>query len=187
MNIPVITLPSVTLSDDLACTTCREISRVFGTPHGRILESIAAVSACLPDENLALFFMPAKSVVVDKGITTVRRSPMFHVTKAGFILLAKTCFFGEWALAWKLAFLEAFHRFDAALLMDDEIAGGASSLLRPRWLVYFDEEGHPCMRVLPNEAGIITRNNIREIVRECYPEFELIEKGPVVAAAGSSL
>lgn len=91
-------------------TTSRAVAERFGKRHRDVLKAVKHLLADMPDpsfteRNFAL------STYLD---STGRSLPEYRLTHDGFALLAMG-FTGREALAWKIAFLQAFNALEAEL------------------------------------------------------------------------
>lgn len=101
-------------TDGQPFTTSRAVAERFGKRHRDVLKAIKNLLADMPDpdyqeRNFALLMY---EVCVGKG--AVRQQPEYRLTHDGFALLAMS-FTGRDALAWKIAFLQAFNALEAEL------------------------------------------------------------------------
>ncbi|BDR09593.1 Rha family transcriptional regulator [Comamonas thiooxydans] len=100
--------PAVTLVDGKPCTTSNEVASHFGKQHLHVMERIRALTADLPHEHQSDFRL------VDYTDAKGEIRPAYSLTRDGFTLLAMG-FTGKKALAFKLAYIDAFNRMEAAL------------------------------------------------------------------------
>jgi Rha family phage regulatory protein len=90
-------------------TTSNDVARHFGKRHDNVMQSIQALMADSPADFNALNFQ-AVEYTDAKG----EQRPAYILTRDGFTLLAMG-FTGKRALAFKLAYIDAFNRMEAAL------------------------------------------------------------------------
>ncbi len=112
---PLAARESLFLSTDgQPFTTSRAVAERFGKRHKNVLRDIENLLADMPDPAFReLNFEPTiYEVPGPKGAT--RREPEYRLTHDGFALLAMG-FTGRDALAWKVAFLQAFNALEAEL------------------------------------------------------------------------
>jgi len=112
INVPALASrahPVVQISDGKAITTSVEVARVFDKQHRHVLDSIRTLVAQLPDEGVPNF-RQTPYTDPQNGQTY----PAYHLTRDGFTLLAMG-FTGKRALAFKLAYIDAFNKMEAAL------------------------------------------------------------------------
>ena len=102
--------PVVTLHDGKAVTTSLEVARYFGKQHKNVLQSIESIKADLPEDFTELNFQ-----LSEYEDSTGRKLPAYELTRDAFTLLAMG-FTGKTALAFKLAYIEAFNRMELELL-----------------------------------------------------------------------
>jgi Rha family phage regulatory protein len=100
--------PAVTLIDGKPSTTSNEVALHFGKQHLHVMERIRNLLPNLPEEHQSDFrlveFTDAKG----------ENRPAYRLTRDGFTLLAMG-FTGKKALAFKLAYIDAFNRMEAEL------------------------------------------------------------------------
>jgi len=111
INIPALAQrahPLVQISDGQAITISTEVARVFEKRHDHVLDAIKNLLPQLPEINHPNF--RAVEYTDQKG----ERRPAYHLTRDGFTLLAMG-FTGKRALAFKLAYIDAFNKMEAAL------------------------------------------------------------------------
>jgi len=115
VNIPALAHsvhPVVQITDGQAITTSLEVARVFGKQHAHVMRDIRALREQLPVDHQSNF---GEMVVENQiGSGAVRKDPAYHLTRDGFTLLAMG-FTGKRALAFKLAYIDAFNRMEVAL------------------------------------------------------------------------
>lgn len=100
--------PAVTLVDGQSCTTSNEVASHFGKQHLHVMERIRALLPDLPQEHQSDFRL------VEYTDAKGESRPAYRLTRDGFTLLAMG-FTGKKALAFKLAYIDAFNRMEAAL------------------------------------------------------------------------
>ena len=104
--------PSVTIVDGTPTTLSTDLARHFGKRHDDILRAIRNLLPQLDEEHLRNF--AEVSVEVEGGQGAKAAYPAYRLTRDGFTLLAMG-FTGKKALAFKLAYIDAFNRMEAAL------------------------------------------------------------------------
>lgn len=100
--------PAVTLVNGQPSTTSNEVALHFGKQHLHVMERIRKLLADLPEEHQSDFRL------VDYTDVKGESRPAYRLTRDGFTLLAMG-FTGKKALAFKLAYIDAFNRMEAAL------------------------------------------------------------------------
>ncbi len=114
MNAIVTRNPSVVLINNHATTSSTAVAEYFGKRHSDVLRAIdnliADISAEVCQRNFAFSL---EIVAMPKGGTREQR--VFTLTRDGFALLAMG-FTGKEALQWKIAYLDAFNKMEAALI-----------------------------------------------------------------------
>jgi len=117
VNIPALVSsvsPTVQIENGQAITTSVEVARVFEKRHDDVLKSIRTLVADLPDDRLRNFAETVETRPNPSGGAPIK-SPAYHLTRDGFTLLAFG-FTGKKAMAFKLAYIDAFNRMEAALM-----------------------------------------------------------------------
>ncbi|WP_255439732.1 Rha family transcriptional regulator [Comamonas sp. Z3] len=104
--------PSVTIVDGTPTTLSTDLARHFGKRHDDILRAIRNLLPQLAEEHLRNF--AEVSVEVEGGQGAKAEYPAYRLTRDGFTLLAMG-FTGKKALGFKLAYIDAFNRMEAAL------------------------------------------------------------------------
>ena len=99
-------------TDGQPFTTSRAVAERFGKRHRDVLKAIKNLLADMPDPDYRErnFAPTIYEVPGPKG--AVRKEPEYRLTHDGFALLAMG-FTGRDALAWKIAFLQAFNALEA--------------------------------------------------------------------------
>lgn len=95
----------ITVRDRAARTTSLKVAEAFGKPHKNVLKAINAID-CSSDFVSANFL--ADTRLVDFGVGRKRKSPMYEMTKDGFVFLVMG-FTGAKAAAIKEAYIAAFN------------------------------------------------------------------------------
>jgi Rha family phage regulatory protein len=113
---------SLTVIDGSPTTTSLEVAQHFSKQHKDVLEKIAALSREVGPEFTERNFPPS-----EYNDSTGRALPAYRLTRDGFTLLAMG-FTGKKALAFKLAYIDAFNR------MERELTGQAPQLAAPATL-----------------------------------------------------
>ncbi len=112
---PLAARESLFLSTDgQPFTTSRAVAERFGKRHRDVLKAIKNLLADMPDPEFRErnFALTIYEVPGPKG--AIRHEPEYRLTHDGFALLAMG-FTGRDALAWKIAFLQAFNTLEAEL------------------------------------------------------------------------
>lgn len=113
MSQPVLAFsPAITVVDGKTTTLSTDLARHFGKRHDNVMQTIAALRSQMPSERL-LDFQEA-SVEVESGNGAKTSYPAYRLTRDGFTLLAMG-FTGKKALAFKLAYIDAFNRMETEL------------------------------------------------------------------------
>ncbi len=105
------TVPTLNFQDFIAVdhdkltTDSHLVAKVFGKLHKNVVRSIEALLEKLPADHRLNFEPTIVQVEMPKGAT--RSDPAYRMTRTGFTLLVMG-FTGEPALAFKLAYIDAF-------------------------------------------------------------------------------
>jgi len=118
--------PIVTVEDGHPVTTSLEVARIFGKSHDDVLRRVRNLLAELPSERARNFAETFIDVQGPNG--SVRQSPFYRLTRDGFTVLAMG-FTGKKALAFKLAYIDAFNRMEAQLRRPAAAATDAERVL----------------------------------------------------------
>ena len=162
-------VPALTIVDGQPTTTSNEVAQHFGKQHKHVLDKIAALLADLPTE-----FAGPNFRLSEFTDSTGRTLPAYRLTRDGFTLLAMG-FTGKKALAFKLAYIDAFNRMEAELqkqpapdaqrlqlaqtlasqagaqvmqtVLDAVLSGNTADWRRARYLLSFgyDQSGQPSL------------------------------------------
>jgi Rha family phage regulatory protein len=97
-------------TDGQPFTTSRAVAERFGKQHSHVLRSIEKLLADSPDPT----FNESNFGFIEYTDSRGRQKPEYRLTHDGFALLAMG-FTGRDALAWKIAFLQAFNALEAEL------------------------------------------------------------------------
>lgn len=168
LSVPSIESIAVEMFDGKPCITSLQIAEHFGKLHKNVLQAIQSLDC--PAQFTELNFQPSQYLD-----STGRALPMYYISRDGFTVLAMG-FTGKRAMAWKLAYIAAFNAMEAELLIQHDLAMQPPSLLQRRWLVTVDHDGNESFEPLPDGAAVVTRANLPEIVRHCFPEFALVRR-----------
>jgi Rha family phage regulatory protein len=101
-------VPTLAVVDGVPTTTSVDVARHFSRDHKSVLRAVEILMAQLPEDARRNF---APSEYTDP---TGRTLPAYRLTRDGFTLLAMG-FTGKKALAFKLAYIDAFNRMEAQL------------------------------------------------------------------------
>lgn len=108
---PLAARESLFLSTDgQPFTTSRAVAERFGKQHKDVLKAIKKLLAELPDPEFGRRNFAPSSYLNEQQ----KQQPEYRLTHDGFALLAMG-FTGRDALAWKVAFLQAFNALEAEL------------------------------------------------------------------------
>lgn len=113
---PITARQSLFLSTDgQPFTTSRAIAERFGKQHKDVLRAIKKMLKDIPDSDFWQRNFAPRDYVDDRGKTYLE----YHLNHDGFAVLVMG-FTGEQALAWKIAFLEAFNQMENELKTNQE-------------------------------------------------------------------
>jgi len=116
VNVPQLAhaaRPVVEIRDGQAITTSIEVARVFGKQHRHVLDSIRTLLTNMPEDRLPNFRQTVEARPNPSGGEPIK-SITYLLTKDGVALLTFG-FTGKRALAFKLAYIDAFNKMEAAL------------------------------------------------------------------------
>lgn len=112
---PLAARQSLFLSTDgQPFTTSRAVAERFGKLHKNVLRDIEKLLADCPDPEFHRLNFEPVMYASEQGKGAVQMRPEYQITHNGFAVLAMG-FTGRDALAWKIAFLNAFNALEAAL------------------------------------------------------------------------
>ncbi|HEV7264494.1 MAG TPA: Rha family transcriptional regulator [Falsiroseomonas sp.] len=107
-NTPSPAEPIVFAADGKALANSRDVAAYFGKPHRSVLRAIRDLLRAEPKPDRHSF------VQIDGVDRRGRRQPSYDMNRDGFVLLAMG-FTGTRARSFKLSYIEAFNRMEAAL------------------------------------------------------------------------
>lgn len=99
-------------TDGQPFTTSRAVAERFGKRHKDVLRAIDNLLADCPDPEFHRRNFAPMTYLDEAGKGARREQREYHLTHDGFALLAMG-FTGRDALAWKIAFLQAFNALEA--------------------------------------------------------------------------
>jgi Rha family phage regulatory protein len=108
-NIPGASAPILAVANGLPTAISTDIAAFFGKRHNHVLRDIRTLIGKTPEEFNALNF-EAVEILNAKG----EKRPAYRLTRDGFTLLAMG-FTGKKAIAFKLAYIDAFNEMEAEL------------------------------------------------------------------------
>lgn len=113
MSQPALAIsPTITIVDGKPTTLSTDVARHFGKQHYNVLRDIDNLRAQLDADHALNFEEMVLEVEIGSGAT--RKDRAYRLTRDGFTLLAMG-FTGKKALAFKLAYIDAFNRMEAEL------------------------------------------------------------------------
>lgn len=129
--------PILAVVDGTPTTSSIDVANHFGKRHDDVLRAIRALRDQVGPERARIFAETFHEVPGPNG--AVRKDPAFCLTRDGFTLLAMG-FTGKKALAFKLAYMDAFNQMEAQLTgaapaaqgdgLDDETLAHLHALMR---------------------------------------------------------
>jgi len=199
VNIPALlhkAKPAVKIENGKVITSSVEMARVFDKQHRHVLDAIKNLLADLPPEYLPNFRQASVEVQQPNGGTA--KYPAYHLTRDGFTLLAMG-FTGKKALAFKLAYIDAFNRMETSLRAPEiprrPLPPLPSEPLPPpppkpaptktltftvplgeighRWLLHTDHHGREHVTPLTPETHIGTPAKIVSMLMTCPADLHL--------------
>lgn len=123
---PLAARESLFTDHGLALTTSYAIAQRFGKIHRNVVRDIEKLIADIPDPEFSLLNFEQSDYKNSRGKTL----PAYRLTHDGFALLAMG-FTGAEALAWKVAFIQAFNALEAELAAHVAREAAALHKLRP--------------------------------------------------------
>lgn len=112
-------------------TSSRAVAQRFGKLHKNVLKAIESLLADMPDPEFhRLNFEPVMYESI-QGKGAIQLRPEYHLTHDGFALLVMG-FTGREALAWKVAFLQAFNQLERDLADMQARYVAALDTIRPK-------------------------------------------------------
>ena len=109
--IQVSARPCITLSNNRAITNSLDVADFFQKRHDNLLRDIRSIMADVPIEFASLNF---EECFKNNELANGKTEPYYNLTRDAFTLLAMG-FTGKKALAFKLAYIEAFNQMEAAI------------------------------------------------------------------------
>jgi len=175
VNIPALlhkAKPAVKIEGGKVITSSVEVARVFDKRHDNVLRDIQNLRKDLPAECLLNFEEASVTVTQPKGGTATY--PAYHLTRDGFTLLAMG-FNGKKALAFKLAYIDAFNKMEAelsgrALPPPPPVPTRTLTFTVPvgeighRWLLHTDKQGREIVTPLSPDTHISTPAKIVDVL-----------------------
>jgi len=202
VNIPALlhkANPTVKIENGQVITSSVEVARVFDKRHDDVLKSIRKLRSDVPAECLRNFAEASVEVRQPRGGTA--SYPVYHLTRDGFTLLAMG-FTGKKALAFKLAYIDAFNRMEATLSGADNMPANRPAEVPPappsplplppvspptktltfsvpvggndhRWLLHTDRHGREHVTALSHDTHIGTPAQLVQTLMESPADLHL--------------
>lgn len=114
MSAPFKLLPTITIINQQAVTSSLEVARFFSKRHDHVLRDIQILVKAIENTqfNASNFGLSSKTQKIPNGGT--KETTAYNLTRDGFTLLAMG-YTGKRALAFKIAYIEAFNAMEATL------------------------------------------------------------------------
>jgi Rha family phage regulatory protein len=106
--------PTLAIIDGVPTTTSNEVAEFFGKEHAKVLRSIELLAESNRAISGGVDFNARNFSAVEYTDAKGECRPAYRLTRDGFVVLAMG-FTGKRALAFKLAYIDAFNRMEAAL------------------------------------------------------------------------
>lgn len=145
---PIIQLVSI---DGKATATSVDIANHFEKPHYDVLKAIRELLSKLPDAFCLRNFSLTETIRTSPLNGAPISAPAYNITRDGFTLLAMG-FTGKKALAFKLAYIEAFNHMEEAL-RTPYARGEEDEDDEPR-LSYVNEAWFACLQAQADMMGV---------------------------------
>ena len=101
----------VAVENNQTVTTSLKVAEVFGKQHKDVMKAIKSLD-CSEDFHKRNFALMQNTIKIGNGAE--RKSPMYHITRDGFMFLVMG-FTGKTAATWKEAYIRAFNEMEAKL------------------------------------------------------------------------
>jgi Rha family phage regulatory protein len=153
---------SLAVIDGQPTTTSVDVARHFGKRHDDVLKAVRNLCAQLPNEHLRSFAEASAEVDQPNGGKT--SYPAYRLNRDGFTLLAMG-FTGKKALAFKLAYIEAFNRMERELVEKRPYSVSHSETLTKA-------EGDTLRDMLTNFAKSLPQATQGEVMRQGWSKLK---------------
>lgn len=100
---------TLTVIDGIPTTTSNQVAQHFGKRHDNVMQAIESLREQVGPDHALNFQEMVTEVQIGSGAT--RKDPAYRLTRDGFTLLAMG-FTGKKALAFKLAYIDAFNAME---------------------------------------------------------------------------
>jgi len=175
VNIPALAHrahPVIEIRDGQAITISTEVARVFNKRHNDVLRAIENLLKELPADSQRNFAQTEETRPSPLNGASIK-SPAYHLTRDGFTLLAMG-FTGKRALAFKLAYIDAFNKMEAALTQPAQVQ---QALPMPET---------PTSGISPAVVNEIVASTTQHIVETLKQKHLLVDWQQVTAALNDS-
>jgi Rha family phage regulatory protein len=117
-------------ADGRPITTSQAVAERFSKSHKNVLQAIQNLLVLIPDPRFAELNFQLSIYQIQGGKSSRRAAPEYRLSRDGFALLTMR-FTGREALAWQIAFIEAFNDMEAELQAEQARCTAALDQLRP--------------------------------------------------------
>jgi len=159
--------PVLTVVDGIPTTTSTDVARHFGKRHDRVLEAIRNLLPQLPSGGLPNF----REGYYTLPETGDQQHRQYLLTRDGFTLLAMG-FTGKKALAFKLAYIDAFNRMEQALHTGALTPSEYGELLDKRGQIIVERERIKLAHSLAAEVAAAASRTVFDAVMAGGPDWQ---------------
>lgn len=173
-----VAAPILSITDGHPTTLSTQVAEFFGKRHDNVMQAITGLRSQLDGNHLLNFQEVTTEYQNGKGGT--QTAPAYRLTRDGFTLLAMG-FTGKKALAFKLAYIEAFNR------MERELSGGQPTPFAQHLPPAVEKAITDKAFQVGAQANQLAAANLRHMVANLPPEVAIqkIESTPFADAIGT--
>ena len=164
--LPTISPECLTVTNDQVTTSSLDVAKIFSKRHDNVLRAIDLLGKEIPEDFYLLNFEEGSYTMPETGDQQHR---MYTMTRDGFTLVVMG-FTGQRAMQFKVAYIDAFNRMEAALLQEKIWMGGLTQALE-----------HICPTP-PREADIVRNQRAMKLLRAQAAYWAMLEEMPLAAA-----
>ena len=164
--LPTISPECLTVTNDQVTTSSLDVAKIFSKRHDNVLRAIDLLGKEIPEDFYLLNFEEGSYTMPE---TNDQQHRIYTMTRDGFTLLAMG-FTGKRAMQFKVAYIDAFNRMEAALLQEKIWMGGLTQALE-----------HICPTP-PREADIVRNQRAMKLLRAQAAYWAMLEEMPLAAA-----
>lgn len=155
--------PTLSAVNGTATALSTDVASHFGKRHDDVLKAIGNLLQELPADRLGNFAETVAERPNPAGGAPIQ-SRAYRLTRDGFTLLAMG-FTGKKALAFKLAYLDAFNRMEAELEGQRTAAAAHTPSLRHRrWLLAFDHNGREVVQAIDHDHCLLKYDDLPRLL-----------------------